>query len=106
MILDPRIRYEQVLRMPVTRPTWKSRSRPRAVRSYSAWSPWRLIGRTVAQNRLAIVGVAVVVLVTLFSFVGPLLYHTDQSIPTSCTSICGRVRHPLGTNSGFDISAG
>ena len=51
-----------------------------------------LVGRTFAQNRLAIVGVAVVVLVTLFSFVGPLLYHTDQFNPDllACQPAAGR----------------
>jgi len=71
----------------------------------SSGSPWRLIGRTFAQNRLAIVGVVVVVLVTLFSFVGPLLYKTDQLDPNLLSVNLGPGGgHPLGTdNSGFDI---
>lgn len=68
-------------------------------------SPWRLIGRTFAQNRLAIVGVGVVVVVTLFSFIGPLLYHTDQLDPNLLSvNLAPGGGHPLGTdNSGFDI---
>jgi peptide/nickel transport system permease protein len=68
-------------------------------------SPWRLIGRTFAQNRLAIVGVAVVILVTLFSFVGPLIYKTDQLDPNLlAVNLAPGAGHPLGTdNSGFDI---
>jgi peptide/nickel transport system permease protein len=68
-------------------------------------SPWRLIGRTFAQNRLAIVGVVVIVVVTLFSFIGPLLYKTDQLDPNLlAVNLSPGSGHPLGTdNSGFDI---
>ena len=71
----------------------------------SAGSPWKLIGRTFAQNRLAIVGVVVVVLVVLFSFVGPLVYHTDQFNPDLLhVNLAPGGGHPLGTDqSGFDI---
>jgi len=71
----------------------------------SAGSPWRLIARTFAQNRLAIVGVGVVVAVVLFSFVGPLLYHTDQFDPNLAeVHLPPGTGHPLGTDhSGFDI---
>src|SRR6185437_6012732 len=34
--------------------------------------------RAFADNRLAVAGLAVVILLTLFCFVGPLFYHTDQ----------------------------
>ncbi len=72
---------------------------------HAAGSPWRLIGRTFLQNRLAIVGVVVIVLVILFSFVGPLLYHTDQFNPNLIEVNLGPSgSHPLGTDqSGFDI---
>jgi peptide/nickel transport system permease protein len=68
-------------------------------------SPWRLIGRTFAQNRLAIVGVVLVVVITLFSFIGPLIYKTDQLDPNLLTvNLSPGTGHPLGTdNSGFDI---
>jgi peptide/nickel transport system permease protein len=71
----------------------------------SSGSPWLVIGRTFAQNRLAIVGVVLVVVLILFSFIGPLLYHTDQLNPNllSVNNSPGG-GHPLGTdNSGFDI---
>jgi peptide/nickel transport system permease protein len=42
-------------------------------------SPWKLVGRTFAQNKLAIVGLGLIVLMFLFSFIGPLIYHTNQS---------------------------
>jgi peptide/nickel transport system permease protein len=71
----------------------------------SAGSPWRLIARTFAKNRLAIVGVAVIVLIILFSFAGPLVYHTDQFNPNLlAVNLSPRSGYPLGTDqSGFDI---
>jgi peptide/nickel transport system permease protein len=64
-----------------------------------------LVARTFAQNKLAIIGVAVVLIVILFSFVGPLIYHTDQANPNlAVTSVGPGGGHPLGTDSeGFDI---
>ena len=71
----------------------------------SAGSPWRLLARTFAQNRLAIAGIVVVATIILFSFLGPLLYPTDQFNPNLLVVNLGpRSGHLLGTDqSGFDI---
>jgi peptide/nickel transport system permease protein len=71
----------------------------------SSGSPWVLVLRTFAQNKLAIVGVVAVVLVTLFSFVGPLIYKTDQFNPNLLlVNMAPSSAHLLGTDSsGFDI---
>jgi len=71
----------------------------------SAGSPWRLLARTFAQNRLAIAGVVVVATIILFSFLGPILYPTDQFNPDLLVVNLGpRSGHLLGTDqSGFDI---
>jgi peptide/nickel transport system permease protein len=71
----------------------------------SSGSPWVLLARTFAQNKLAIIGIVVVVLVTLFSFIGPLLYSTDQVNPDlALVNLAPGGGHPLGTDSsGFDI---
>jgi peptide/nickel transport system permease protein len=71
----------------------------------SSGSPWALVGRTFAQNKLAMIGVAVVIIVILFSFIGPLVYHTDQVNPNLIAVNLGPGGgHPLGTDSsGFDI---
>jgi len=66
------------------------------------------IGRVFIQNKLAVVGLIIIVAFVLFCFVGPLLYHTDQ---TNQQAVLGTVEngapqpgHPLGTDStGFDI---
>jgi peptide/nickel transport system permease protein len=71
----------------------------------SSGSPWVLVLRTFAQNKLAIIGVAVVVVIILFSFIGPLIYNTDQLNPNLvATNLSPGSGHPLGTDeSGFDI---
>jgi len=57
------------------------------------------------ENKLAIVGLVVLVLIVCFSFFGPMFYHTDQ-IHTNL-AIENRspgTGHPLGTDpSGYDI---
>jgi peptide/nickel transport system permease protein len=68
-------------------------------------NPWVVVARTFAQNRLAILGVAVVVLITAFSFLGPLIHHTDQLNPNLvAVNLAPGGGHLLGTDSeGFDI---
>jgi len=67
-------------------------------------SGWRLAAREFISNRLAIAGLAILVLFILFSFLGPLFYHTNQSITQpllSDTAPSGA--HVLGTDdNGFD----
>jgi peptide/nickel transport system permease protein len=72
---------------------------------HSSGSPWALLLRTFAQNKLAIIGVVVVVLITVFSFIGPLIYSTDQLNPNlSAVNLPPGGGYPLGTDSsGFDI---
>lgn len=66
--------------------------------------PGRLWLSTFARNRLAVIGLVVIVALLLFSFVGPLFYHTDQ-IHTRLameTLPPGKGR-PLGTDDvGYD----
>jgi peptide/nickel transport system permease protein len=58
-----------------------------------------------AENRLALVGVGMFVLLAGFSFLGPLLYHTDQ-VHTDLSLVGltpGAPGHPLGTDDvGYD----
>jgi peptide/nickel transport system permease protein len=71
----------------------------------STGSPWLLIGRTFAQNRLAIIGVGIVVLIVLFSYVGPLIYHTDQINGNIINAhLAPSSANPLGTDpNGYDV---
>jgi peptide/nickel transport system permease protein len=61
--------------------------------------------RTFLENKLAVVGLAFFVLVMLFSFVGPLVYHTDQVHTNLDTvNLPPGPGGPLGTdNNGYDI---
>ena len=67
------------------------------------------LARVFIENRLAVVGLAVIVLAILFCWVGPLFYHTNQT--NSQAAFLNSVQnappggaHPLGTDStGFDI---
>ena len=72
---------------------------------YKQGSVAQLVLRTFTRNKLAVVGVVIVVLMVLFCFVGPLFYHTDQvdtNIINSNDAPSGS--HLLGTdNNGFDI---
>ena len=47
-------------------------------------SGWRLAWREFASNRLAVIGFGILIFFVLFSFVGPLIYKTNQ-LDTSLT---------------------
>jgi ABC-type dipeptide/oligopeptide/nickel transport system permease subunit len=67
-------------------------------------SGWRLALREFATNRLAVIGVGILVFFVLFSFVGPLIYHTNQlSTNLIDANQPPSGSHLLGTDSnGFD----
>jgi peptide/nickel transport system permease protein len=71
----------------------------------SSGSPWRLVGRTFAQNRLAVIGLVLIVFLILFSYLGPVIYHTNQSDPNLLiVNQAPGGGHPLGTDqNGYDI---
>jgi ABC-type dipeptide/oligopeptide/nickel transport system permease subunit len=68
-------------------------------------SGWRLAVREFTRNRLAVVGVAILVFFVLFCFAGPLVYHgniTNSNL--LITLLPPGAGHPLGTdNEGFDV---
>ena len=67
-------------------------------------SGWRLALREFASNRLAVIGFAILIFFVLFSFVGPLIYKTNQ-LDTNLTlsNLPPSGAHLLGTDSqGFD----
>jgi ABC-type dipeptide/oligopeptide/nickel transport system permease subunit len=70
----------------------------------SVQSGWRLAFSEFASNRLAVLGFAILIFFVLFSFVGPLIYHTNQ-LDTNLTSanLPPSGAHLLGTDTnGFD----
>jgi peptide/nickel transport system permease protein len=60
--------------------------------------------RAFADNKLAVAGLVVVVVLTLFSFLGPLFYHTDQiHTRIGMETLKPGAGHPLGTDDvGYD----
>ena len=65
----------------------------------------RVFGRAFVENRLGLVGLGVITLVALFSFVGPHLYVTNQ-VSTNITNVTlpPSAAHPLGTDTvGYDV---
>jgi len=71
----------------------------------SSGSMLRLFVSAFSENRLALVGVVVIVLMVLFCFVGPFFYHTDQIHTTLLSAdLPPSAAHPLGTtNVGYDV---
>src|SRR5277367_3856065 len=60
------------------------------------------------ENKLAVVGVIVIIAFLLFCYVGPLVYHTNQTSASAALLAPNNAPpgngHPLGTDSsGFDI---
>jgi ABC-type dipeptide/oligopeptide/nickel transport system permease subunit len=67
-------------------------------------SGWRLAFREFMSNRLAVFGAAVIIFFILFCFLGPLFYHTNQTVfnPLNTTAPPSSA-HILGTDEhGFD----
>jgi peptide/nickel transport system permease protein len=64
----------------------------------------RLAAAVFVQNRLAVAGLGVLVLLVLFCFVGPLVRHTDQvTVNLAQASLPPGSGHPLGTDpNGYD----
>ncbi len=71
----------------------------------AAQSNLRLFFRTFFENKLALVGILIVLALAVFSFIGPLFYHSDQ-IHTNLNAVNlrpGSNGHPLGTDQvGYD----
>jgi ABC-type dipeptide/oligopeptide/nickel transport system permease subunit len=67
-------------------------------------SGWRLAVREFAHNRLAVIGLAILVFFVLFCFAGPLFYHGNVlNSDLSSSNLSPGGGHPLGTtDQGFD----
>ncbi|MGH9070479.1 MAG: ABC transporter permease [Acidimicrobiales bacterium] len=72
---------------------------PEGGEAHRGGSPLRLILSTFVENHLAVLGVVLVVLLVLFCFVGPLIYHTDQvHVNLLKENLPPGSGHPLGTD--------
>ncbi|HEY4868430.1 MAG TPA: ABC transporter permease [Candidatus Dormibacteraeota bacterium] len=75
------------------------------VPAYETRGVWRLALDVFLEHRLAVFGVGVVVFMTLFCFIGPLIYHTDQTTTDLNNQfLAPGAGHVLGTDQlGFDL---
>lgn len=73
-------------------------------RTRLAYGILRLLKR-LARNRIAAIGITIIILEVLFSFLGPLLYHTSQTAGNlSDVNLPPSPAHLLGTDdNGFDV---
>jgi peptide/nickel transport system permease protein len=71
----------------------------------SIQSGWRLAVREFTRNKLAVVGIGVLVFFVIFCFLGPVFYHGDiYNSNLTNTLLPPGAGHPLGTdNEGFDV---
>ncbi len=67
-------------------------------------SGWRLALREFSSNRLALVSLVLLVLIILFCFLGPVFYHTNQTVTQVLVNKeAPNSQFPLGTDeNGFD----
>jgi peptide/nickel transport system permease protein len=78
---------------------------PEGGEAVQAEAAWRMILRAFAENKLALAGLIMVVVIALFCFAGPLFWHTDQ-ISTNLLLVNKppSAAHPLGTDDlGYDV---
>jgi ABC-type dipeptide/oligopeptide/nickel transport system permease subunit len=72
-----------------------------------AQSGWRLAAREFSHNKLAVIGLAVLVFFVLFCFAGPLIYHVNTAnTDITSTNLAPSSSHLLGTDDlGIDVLA-
>jgi ABC-type dipeptide/oligopeptide/nickel transport system permease subunit len=70
-------------------------------------SGWRLALREFAGNKLAVIGLALLLFFVLFSFLGPVFYHGDYLVANlNAANDPPGAGHPLGTDTqGLDVLA-
>lgn len=77
---------------------------PEGGEAFESGSALRLIIRTFLENKLAIIGLGLVIGISIFCFIGPLLYHTNQVQTTYNINLPPGAGHPLGTDeNGRDV---
>jgi peptide/nickel transport system permease protein len=63
---------------------------------------WRLAVREFANNKIAVLGVGILVFFVLLCFAGPLFYHTNQSLTQPLNAnLAPGAASPLGGNAGI-----
>ena len=94
--------------MTATSPTAAPAPEAQAPGALPATKPRSLFARGLevfVENKLALVGVTILVLIAGFCYIGPLIYHTDQvHVNLAEENMPPGPGHPLGTDAnGYDI---
>jgi peptide/nickel transport system permease protein len=78
---------------------------PEGGEARSVGSPFRLTVATFVENKVALLGMGLLVLLVLFCYVGPHIYVTNQhTVNPAFSNLPPSGAHPLGTDSeGFDV---
>jgi peptide/nickel transport system permease protein len=78
---------------------------PEGGEGYRAGSLWGTITSVFLENRMATVGLGLIIFMVLFSFVGPFIYHTQQVFNNPIiANQHPSLAHPLGTDEvGYDV---
>lgn len=78
---------------------------PEGGEAYESGSVARLVVRTFAENKLAVVGLGLIIVIILFCFLGPLVYHSNQvQTNLDATNLPPGGQFPLGTDdNGYNI---
>jgi peptide/nickel transport system permease protein len=61
-------------------------------------STFKVVTRSFFDNKIGVIGLVMLVLLVLFSFVGPLVYHSDTTVATYAINLPPGPGHPLGTD--------
>jgi peptide/nickel transport system permease protein len=95
--IKPLVQAEAVLGDPAMIPTVPDAGEVQVIAS-----GWRLAVREFASNRIAVVGVGIIVFFVLFCFLGPLFYHSNQSLTQPLNaSLAPGAASALGTHAGI-----
>jgi peptide/nickel transport system permease protein len=82
---------------------------PSGGEAVSTGSMFRQIASVFTENRLAVIGLVVIVFMVLFCWLGPVFYHTNQTnaqeaLVNSTSNTAPSGQHLLGTdNAGYDL---
>ena len=67
-------------------------------------SPWRVVFRRLKKNKLALFGLSLIVIMFLFSFIGPLFSPYGYNTQDAAKKLAPSMAHLLGTDSlGRDV---
>ena len=77
---------------------------PSGGEAFETGSQFKLILQTFLENKLAVVGLGLVLAAVVFCFVGPHFYHTNQVTTSYNINLPPGKGHPLGTDqNGYDV---